>query len=436
MGVSGGVVDVGERLLRNRSFTLLWVGNVFSELGLAATSVAMPLLVLSLTHSPAKAGLVGFARAAAFPLSALPAGVLADRFDRRAVLIACGAARGVAIGSVVLVLALGHPPLAQLAVVAFAGAALETVSAVAERGLLTAVVPMAALPDAIAANEARTSVGAVGGPPIGGALFGLARGLPFLADAVSAVAAGVAALGVRTTAAQEQAPREPTPRAIRAGLRWLWQAPFLRDSSLLYGAANLTLAAVELLAVLIARHHGASSAAIGVGFAIIGLGGVAGAILAGPLRRRLPQRWAVIGEAWVSAICVPVLLVCHSPVLIGLVIAVMVLPMALSTSIVVSQRLTLTPDQLRGRVQAGASFIALSVAWIGPLATGLLFQGAGQTGAVLALTGWTLAVATAATFAKGLRHPPVASPSAAAATDTSNPHAEAPTRSSLAQDPR
>ena len=54
-----------QGLRGNRDFTLLWTGDVLSQLGSQATTIAMPLLVLFLTRSPADAGLVGFARALA-----------------------------------------------------------------------------------------------------------------------------------------------------------------------------------------------------------------------------------------------------------------------------------------------------------------------------------------------------------------------------------
>lgn len=130
-------------------------------------------------------------------------------------------------------------------------------------------------------------------------------------------------------------------------------------------------------------------------------------MLAGPIRRRLTARWSVLAEPWFAVAFVPLLLVCQSALLIGMVVAVMVLPMALSSSVVVGQRLALTPDHLRGRVQASASLIAGSIAWTGPLITGLLFQHGGETTTLLALTGWTFSVALAATLSpafRGLRH--------------------------------
>jgi MFS family permease len=398
----------GAGRLANRNFTLLWVGDALSEVGSQATSVAMPLLVLALTGSPAKAGLVGLARSLAYPLTPLPAGVLVDRWDRRRVMIGCAVGRAVAMGSLVVVLAVGRPPLWQLMAVAFLNAALWSVALIAERGLLAAVVPGHALSDAVALNEARESVAAIGGPPLGGALFGIARGLPFLADTISFAAAGLAVLAVRVPSGSPVPPtRSSNPiDAIREGISWLWHRPFLRAGSILYAAANVTLGSVELLAILIARHHGASSAAIGVAFAIIGLGGVASALVARPARQRLSERWAVLAEPWFAAALIPVLLVAHSAILAGAVVATMFMPLALSSSIVVGQRIALTPDHLRGRVQASASFIAGSIAWIGPLAVGQLFQHAGETATVLVLAAWTVGVALAATLSRGLRQIP------------------------------
>lgn len=176
--------------------------------------------------------------------------------------------------------------------------------------------------------------------------------------------------------------------------------------SVFYAAANLTLFAAQLLGVLIARHHGASSAAIGVAYAIVGVGGVVSSLIAGGLRRRLNPRWAVLAEAYMAVVCIPLLLLCRSALAVGFVLGVQVLPMAVSSSIVVGGRLALTPAPLRGRVQAAAAFISGAVAWAGPIAIGVLFQDAGETAAVLALVGWTALVALAGTLSQGFRMAP------------------------------
>jgi len=396
-------------LSRDRNFGLLWGGEVLSEVGSQVTTIAMPLLVLALTGSAAKAGLVGVARTIAFPISALPAGVLADRVDRRRLMVACACARLVAMGSVALVLAVGRPPLAQLLLVALVDALLYSTSYVAERGLLGEIVAPESFADAVTLNEGRSAAAVVVGPPLGGALFGLAQALPFVTDAASFVAVILSLLGLRVPARRRPA-GPASARGLRGawdraleGLRWLWHEPFLRAGSLLYAVANVTFGAFELLGVLILRHHGASSAAIGGAYALAGAGGLAGAVIAGPLRRRLSVRWAVLAEPWCDTLLLPLLLVLHGPAEVGAVLALLVAPMTLSSSVIVGRRLTLTPDELRGRVQAGATLMSTTLSWLGPLAMGILVQYAGVDAAVLTLFGWSLATALGATMAPAFR---------------------------------
>jgi predicted MFS family arabinose efflux permease len=396
----------------NRSFARLWVGEAFSEVGSQVTTIAMPLLVLALTGSPAKAGLIGVARSLALPLSSLPAGVLADRLDRRRLMIACALGRLVALGSVPLALAIGRPPFLQLLLVSLLEAMLASTSFVTERGLLADVVPAPELADAVTLNEARAAGAVLTGPPLGGALFGVARSLPFLADTFSFGVVAVALAGLRVPGQQVRAPtvgkggvRSAAGEAWE-GLRWLWGVPFMRAGSILYASANVTINAIELLGILVLRRHGASSAAIGGAYALVGAGGLIGAVLAGPTRRRVSVRAGVLIEPWAYALFTPLLLVLHSPLAVGIAIGCMFLPITVSTSIIVGQRLMLAPEHLRSRVQASGAFTSSVLSWTGPLAMGLLVEYVSENAAVLALTGWALVTALVSSFAPGLRRVP------------------------------
>ncbi len=370
----------------------------------------MPLLVLSLTGSAAKAGLVGVARTVAYPIVAPPVGVLADRVDRRRLMVVCALGRLVVIASVPVALALGRPPLSQLMLVALLDAALFATAQVAERGLVGEIVPREAYADAVALNEGRSAAAYTAGPPVGGALFGVSRSLPFVADAVSFLAILVSLLAMRVPPRARPAQTLALASGLRAvlaeareGAVWLWTQPFLRAGALLYASANVTLGAVELLGLLIARHHGASAAAIGGAFALVGSGGVLGAMVAGPVRRRLSARGGVLAEPWSYAVFSPLLLLAHAPLAIGLLLGVMIVPVTVSSSIIGGLRLTLTPERLRSRVQASASFLGGSISWLGPLAVGVLFQYAGESATVICLSVWALVIAVAATSSPGLR---------------------------------
>src|SRR5579875_3291262 len=99
-----------RRLLLNRDFQLLWIGEALSDIGSQSSTIAYPLLVLALTGSPAKAGLVGLAKWLPLAVFALPAGALADRFDRKRLMIGSDAVRLLGAASVVLMLIIGRPP--------------------------------------------------------------------------------------------------------------------------------------------------------------------------------------------------------------------------------------------------------------------------------------------------------------------------------------
>jgi predicted MFS family arabinose efflux permease len=158
--------------------------------------------------------------------------------------------------------------------------------------------------------------------------------------------------------------------------------------------------------VVLAKDHGASSTQIGLMFTIVGAGGLLGAIAAARLRRRLSTRAAVTVQSWLLAAVLPLLLVVHSALLIGLVVAAAEFLTPLTNSLMAAQRMALTPDRLRGRIQATVTALALSLGWLGPLAAGIGFEHAGQTATVLVLSAYAVVLAATVTRSPGLRRVP------------------------------
>jgi predicted MFS family arabinose efflux permease len=228
-------------------------------------------------------------------------------------------------------------------------------------------------------------------------------------DAVSYVASMAS---VALTRAEFQAPAGAANRThgffggVGEGVAWLWRHPFFRSSALLFAAGNPLYTGLYLLAILLAKRHGASPAAVGAMFAVVGAGGLVGAFLAGPLGRAVRPRAALVGEAWLLACVVPLLLVAHAALLIGLIVAACELPTPLSNSLVSGHRVAATPDHLRGRVQAAGTLVTMSLGWLGPLGVGFAFQHVGAEATVVLLAGWALMLAAATTLAPALRHGP------------------------------
>jgi MFS family permease len=388
-------------LYRNREFVLLWSGQTLSQLGSQVSLVAYPLLVLALTGSPEKAGIVGFAKTVPLAVFALPAGALVDRVNRKHLMVACDGVRALALAALPIALAAGSVPYALILAVAFIDGSGFVFSYVAERSALRQLVAPERLSEAVARNESRTFAAMLAGPPLGGLLFGIGRAVPFLTDAISYAASTISVLLIRSDFQEVRGEQEQGD--LREGLRWIWRRPFFRACALLFAGSNPVFTGLYLLVVVLAKRHGASSLLVGTMLGIAAAGGLLGALLAPTLQRRCSSRRVLLGEAWLMTLAVPLLLLAHNALLLGLIVATAELITPVTNSIVVSHRVGLTPDRLQGRVQAASTLISFAAGWTGPLVVGFMLQRVGSTATILTLTGWLLLLAIGATITPAFR---------------------------------
>jgi predicted MFS family arabinose efflux permease len=407
------VPDAGS-LWRNRDFQLLWTGQAASALGSRASTVAYPLLVLTLTGSPADAGIVGFAATIPYLVLQLPAGVLVDRVDRRRAMIACDAGRMLVLAGVAAAVATGNAPLWLLILTALAEGCLTVVFSLAELSAIQLLVPSGQLEPALAQNEARVRGAGLLGQPLGGFLFGLGRAVPFAADAVSYGVSLVTLAGIRRSlrAADAEVRRHPFTEMVE-GLRWLWGQPFLRSTTLIVAASNGLFQAVTLAVIVVAKTHGASPAVIGIILAGWGVGGLAGAAGAAWLGKRLPAAAVVIGANWVWAVLLPVVALVPEPLAIGTAGAGMAFVGPAWNVVLGSIEMRLTPAALLGRVQAVQMTAAYGAIPLGSLIGGFMLDRLGPGEAVWTLAGLMLVIAVIATLTPSVRRPPVTVPAAA-----------------------
>ncbi|HWJ32736.1 MAG TPA: MFS transporter, partial [Gaiellaceae bacterium] len=252
----------------------------------------------------------------------------------------------------------------------------------------------------------RFSVVTLTGPPFAGALFGLGRSLPFLADAISYVFSIVSLLGMRTPF-QEERERDPASLRvqIREGFSFLWQQPFLRTCALIFAGDNFVFQGLYLTLVVVARRHGLSSAAIGAMIAVFGAVQLVGALLAPRMAKRLTMRTLVLLGQWVVAAAIAFLVV-RSPY----VLLATALPMALvgpwTNAAIIGYRTAVTPDRLVGRVSSVARNIALLAQPLGPLAAGLLISAWSPWTATLVLVAIGTALAVWASVSPSIRQAP------------------------------
>jgi MFS family permease len=373
---------------------LLQVGQLLSSAGTSSTSIAFPLLVLAVTHSPAKAGIVAFARSLPSVLFALPAGLAADRWSRRRLMIAADGVRVLAIGSLAATILLDRVALWQVVAVAFVEGSGSALFFGAQPGALRAVVPARQLPAAAAAETGRQAVVRLAGPPLGGALFGLARALPFLVDAVSYGFSTLSLLAMRTPFQEEREPHLASLRSrLAEGFHFVWSQPFLRTCALLFGLANFIGPGVLFAVVVIGKQQGLSGGEVGALVAVFGACLLLGSLVSPLVRRLLPVRAVLVLELWTWLGCA-IFLVWPNVYVLTAGILPTALAIPSTDSVVHGYRIAMTPDRLLGRAESVRSMISLLIAPLGPLIAGILLSTASARAAiaVFAVTGLVLAV--------------------------------------------
>jgi MFS family permease len=385
---------------------LLQAGQLLSSAGTQATSVAYPLLVLAVTGSAARAGIVAFARTLPAAVLALPAGVAADRWSRRRQMIIADGVRVLAVGALAVAIVLGEVDFWVIPAVAFVEGAGAALFSAAHAGALRAVVPAAQLPAAAGAQTGRQAAVQLAGPPLGGALFGVARALPFVVDAVSYAFSTVSLLAMRTPF-QEPRPRDRASvrTQLAEGFRFLWGRPFLRTSALLFGLANFLGPGLLLAVVVIGTRQGLSGGAVGLLVAAFGAGLLLGAALSPLVRSLLPVRAILLLELWTWPGCAAFLVWPNVYVLVaGMLPTALAIPS--TDSVVHGTRIAMTPDRLLGRSEAVRSTISLLVAPLGPLAAGVLLGATTERVTIALFAVFALALALWGTASRALRAAP------------------------------
>ena len=393
-------------LRRNRDFVLLQVGQLLSSAGTQLTAIAYPLLVLAVTGSAGQAGAVSFARLLPLALLALPAGLAADRWSRKRLMIAADAVRVVAVGSLAATIVLDGVVVWAIALVAFVEGGGAALFSAAQAGALRAVVPSRQLPAAASVQTGRQAAVTVAGPPLGGALFALARALPFIVDAVSYAFSIVSLLAMRTPFQEERAPDRSSLRArLAEGFRFLWDRPFLRTCAFLYGLTNFLGPGILFAVVVVGERQGLSGGEIGVLVSAFGACLLLGSFLSPLVRRLLPVRAVLLLELWTWVGCAAFVVWPNVYVLVA-----SILPTALAIpstdSVVQAYRIAMTPDRLLGRSESVRSTISLVIAPLGPLVAGLLLGAVTERATIAVFAAFGLVLAVWGTLSPSIRAAP------------------------------
>lgn len=408
-------LPAGLRALGHRDFRLFWCGQLVSLIGTWMQSVGQAWLVLELTNSPFRLGLIGALQFGPILLFSFLSGAISDRVRKRRLLLGTQAALMLQAFTLAALVWSGHVQFWHVAVLAALYGLATTLDMPSRQSFVAHLVPRGDLMNAIALNSAVFNGARVVGPAMAGLLvarYGTAAA--FLMNGASFIAVLTALAAIRTEGA-------PSPRrgvGLRAeigeGVRYAAGTQRVALVMALLTVMGLFVVNMNVLVPLIARdvlHEGAHG--FGLLMAALGVGAVAGALAVAALSVRRPPLALVVGSALAAAALVLVLSTARhfgltATVLVALGFAQIVFMTSCNTTVQIA-----VPDELRGRVMGLYALVFAGMTPIGALIMGTVAEhwGVSRACAVGGAAGLVLILALTAAWRRWYPAPAAPPPS-------------------------
>ena len=390
-GANARVEDAGRipqmlRALRHRNFQLFFSGQLISLIGTWMDNIAEAWLVYRLTGSSLLLGTVAFAGQIPVFLLAPIGGMVADRWNRRRVVIATQASAMVLAGILATLTLTGRVKVWEVVVLAALMGAVNAFDIPARQAFLVDMVGREDLLNAIALNSSMFNGARVIGPSVAGILVAsIGEGWCFAANSISyiAVIAGLLLMRVNPMAVETRG-ASPLDH-IMEGFRFVWNTAPIRALLLLLGLVSLVAMPYSVLMPIFAAKilHG-NARTLGTLMGATGVGALGGALT-------LASRSGVKGLGrWVAVACASfgAALILFSFSRWYFLSVVLLVPVGFAMMVQMASSNTLiqamVPDRLRGRAMAVYSMMFMGMAPIGALLSGLSAEHIGAQ--------WTLAI--------------------------------------------
>ena len=375
-------------LRRNRSYMLLMSGLTAESLGAGIALFAVPLVAYGITGSVVQAGLVAAVGQAGALLATLPAGVVADRVDRRRLVVGAATVGALLWATVAVTAATGALTAWHLAAVLFGASVVGALVDPATSGAFRSVVPVPQLPTALAAAQGRDAAASLLSGPVGGVLYAVAHAVPLAAAAIGHLATAVCTWFVREPLNGDVAEARATrpAAALREGLQFVWSVPLFRALLGLFVVINVAFGGLMVGINLELVSTGTAPILIGLVDLAVGAGVLAGAVLAPRLVARFRAGALVVVALGVLAAGVVTMAALQSYVAYLAVLPVAVLLVPAVNAGLSGYAAAITPPQMQGRLASVMGLTGLAAGPLVPLVgSGLLDRyGIGTTLAVLA----------------------------------------------------
>ena len=360
-------------LRESRDLRLVVLGNFVSGMGTQATLVALPYQIYVETHSALLVGLLGAVELVPLIASALWGGAMADRMDRRTLLLLDQIGLVLVAGALAAVSFAGDPSIAVLYVLAGLLAGVSALQNVVRSAIVPTLVRRELMRSALAFNYGLYQLTMVIGPGLGGLIIAaLGVGAAYTIDAVSCFAMVFAVIAIAPQPPKGVERHETIRRSIADGLR------FVRGNQALLGSFAIDLVAMTfgmpraLFAVLAVSVYHAGATGTGILYSAVSLGATIAAITTGWLshtrRLGLVVIWAVI--AWAVAITFAGL--ASSLWIAAALLAVAGAADSVSAVCRTTINQTVTPDHMRGRMSSVFSLVVTSGPRLGDIESGVV----------------------------------------------------------------
>jgi MFS family permease len=395
-------------LARNRDFTVLWTGQTISDLGSNVSMFVFPLVTYAVSGSALWAAVVEAAFLLGMCGALLPAGVLADRVDRRLLMRTASGSGVVLYASLAVAGVLDVLTVPHLAVVGLLTGVAGGLAAPAEMSAIRSVVSQDELSTALSQSQARQHIASLVGGPLGGILYAVTRWLPFAFDAISFAMYWILLGRLRTDLSaphRDGPPRKPHHDVVE-GIRFILHWPYFRATAVSSALANLLVNAMFFVAILRMVQDGVSPAVIGLVSTAAGLGGILGAMAAPWIIDRMPTGLLVVSVSWSFVpLALPMVLSNNPAVVAGAVFAGLLLNPA-GNAASGSYRIAHTPAHLQGRAMSASQFLSMSIIWLAPLLGGALLASLGGPAAIAVIGGLVALSALIPTLSRSIRSVP------------------------------
>jgi MFS family permease len=398
-----------KSIFAERSFRFYYAGQALSLAGDGLRTIAIPLLVFKLTGSALSLGITYALEYLPFTLFGLVGGSLADRLDRRRLMIGCDFVRFAVIAFFALAYWRGSLTLPML----YAGIIVVSLTAAVFMGGQASSIPFLLGKEratkAIAALIAAEQISNLVAPPIGGVLFSLGGPLPALVVNACTYLTSQASLALVPTMGPEVPGGLPSLRELKddiaEGFRFLGSDVAMR--AVAFMSLGLNTFGMMALAVLIAfmkREFHATDTEVGVCLGLGAFGSVAGSLLGGAFSRKWPFGLSLcIAYAIDGLIFLPIVWA-HALWVLVLFWNLTGVAASFETTQIVGWRMRIIPDEKVGRVFGAARLVALIGVVPGSIGGGYIADHFGVRAAMAVAAFGFLALALVASAIPALRN--------------------------------